>query len=237
MAVRALAAEAVFETLGWHGDLGVRGGGSGHGGSDGLLGKVRLGTIVLRLRRALLVAVRGVVGGSGARGRLLRGGSGARAGAVGGESARDLLLLLLLLLLVVWLVVVWRGGGGGGGNGRTLLWRGAAVQTVRGSWMGQQRGGSLARHGDGPSGEIGELDAAHQVLGEPLHDVWGQAMSVCDDVGQVGGEATGGGRAIVLARLQRLQGPWLGRGKVRTALLLAVTALRGGGSLLLLLLL
>lgn len=47
MAVRALAAEAVFENLGGHGNLGVRGGSGGHGWDDGLLGEVRLGAIVL----------------------------------------------------------------------------------------------------------------------------------------------------------------------------------------------
>lgn len=170
------------------------------------------------------------MGGRGARGGLLRARARAGAGAVGGEGAGDLLLLL------VWLVrvLVWRRGGG---NRRTLLWRGT-VQTVRGSRVGQQRGRPLARHGDGPAGKIGELDTTHQVLGEPLHDVWGQAVGVCDDVGQVGREAAGGGRTIVLARLLRLQGPWLGRGEVRTApLLLAVAALGRSRSLLLLLLL
>lgn len=230
MTVRALAAEAFFENLGWHGDLGVRGG--SHGGDDGLLGEVRLGAIVLRLRRTLLVAVRvrvvgRVVGGCGARGgRLLWGGRG--GGAVGGEGAGN----LLLLLVMVWLVMVWRSGGGGG-NGRTLLWRGA-VQGVRG------RRGSLGRRGGGlDAGEIGELNTAHQVLGEPLHDVGGEAMGVCDDVWQVGGEPAGGGWAIVLSWLQRLLGSRLGRGKIRSALLLLLLvlllaiSLRWGGRLLL----
>lgn len=117
------------------------------------------------------------------------------------------------------------------------------MEAVRGRGMGEQRRGALAGDSEGRSaGEVGELDAAHQVRGEPLHDFGWQPMGVGDDVGQVRGEADGGGRgAVVLARLQRLRGTRLGRGEVGAGLLLLpllllAVPLRGSRGLLLLLL-
>lgn len=169
-----------------------------------------------------------VVRGRGPRGGVLRDGRGP---AVRGEGAGD-------LVGVLWLVL-WRGG-----CRRSLLWRWPAVEAVRGRGMGEQRRGALAGDSERLSaGEIGELDTPHQVRGEPLHDFRWQPMGVCDDVGQVRGEAGGGGRgAIVLARLQRLRGTRLRWGEVGAGLLLLLpllllaVPLRGSRGLLLLLL-
>lgn len=238
--MRALAAETVLEDLGGHGDLGVRGGRGGHGGRAGLREVRLLAVMRLRLRRALLLLLL-VVRGSGAQGgRLLRarggGGGGGRetgAGAIRGEGAGD------LLVVGVWLVV-WRGRGSGARRTLLLLWR-PPVEAVRGRGMRQLRRRALAGHGAGlHAGEIGELDAAHQVLGESLHDIGREAVGVGDDVGQVRREAGGGGGGrrgtVVLARLQRTRQR---RGEVGSAvlLLLAISLGRLRGRLLLVLLL